>query len=426
MSKNKRKICLITNWYPTKENPYQGVFFKEQAQAMGEFFDFVVVHYNEKKKENIFRYIIRSIRGETICVTKVQEEGNIVEYNAEAYFPKYKKYIDKVGSLVKKYLSRITSKSFKEETISTSQKRTKEAIKRIFSKYFSDNIDVLYCVDAQYESFILQCAAETVKKPYIVSEHAPFPYPGNMIPYSERNAIENADLFIAISYDKIRQVLMQNVQPKKIAYVGNMVDENQFVPGYKSDEVKTFVMVAANSFYKNYSLFVKIFDRLTEITNIPFKVMIVGYNANKGYSKNGDELEEKIGHSKFADCVEMIPEISHDRIQEVYQRSDAFVMTSIQEGMPVSALEAACCGLPIFSTICGGVEDYINDDIGRIYKILDSESFANGLKEYLEGKISFDNQYIRNYIIERYGKKAFVERMVKLFNETIDNFPLKK
>ena len=40
MNKKKKTICLITNWYPTEENPYQGVFFQEQAQALGDVFDF--------------------------------------------------------------------------------------------------------------------------------------------------------------------------------------------------------------------------------------------------------------------------------------------------------------------------------------------------------------------------------------------------
>ena len=34
-------------------------------------------------------------------------------------------------------------------------------------------------------------------------------------------------------------------------------------------------------------------------------------------------------------------------------------------------------------------EDFVDDEIGRIYKIIDSESFAFGLKDYLEEKISF-------------------------------------
>lgn len=419
MENAKRKICLITNWYPTKENPYQGVFFKEQAQALEDYFEFIVVHYNEKKKDSIFRYIIRKARGKNLSVHEMQKEKNTVEYNAVVYFPKYKKYTDKLGLFIKRRFRRVVRKKQNVDELSPALKRRKEAVTKIFHKYFSNEIDVFYCVDAQSESFILQCAAEAVGKPYIISEHAPFPNVGNIIAYSEKKAMEEAALFMAISNDKIRQVLMQNIKPKKIAYVGNMVDENQFMLKKGGNEVKTFIMVAANSFYKNYDLFVEVFERLTEITKVPFKVMVAGYGANKGYSKNADELEKRILDSKFGEYAELIPEVSHDKIPEVYCRADAFVMTSIQEGMPVSALEAGCCGLPIFSTVCGGIEDYVDEKMGRIYGIIDSESFANGLKDYLEGKIIFDSNYIRNYVIENYGKKAFTDRMVKLFNSVM-------
>ena len=289
----------------------------------------------------------------------------------------------------------------------------------MFKTLFPEDFDVLYCVDAQAESYTLQLISEVTNKPYVVSEHAPFPWPGSTLKDVERNAIINANLFLAISYDKIRQVMLQNITLKKIAYVGNLVNEEHFKPSERMNEVKTFIMVAAHSFYKNYPLFIEIFNKLTEITTCPFRVLIVGYGANKGYSKNAEILENKIKDSKFASSVELIPEVSRDRIQEVYGRADAFVMTSVQEGMPVSALEAGCCGLPIFSTMCGGVEDYVDDKTGRIYKIMDSESFANGLKEYLEGTITFEPEYIRKNIIEKYGTEAFVKNMTKEFMDVI-------
>lgn len=419
MGNAKKKICLITNWYPTKENPYQGIFFKEQAQALGDYFDFTVVHYKENRSLPALLYVIRKLQGKTVSVVKSHEEKNTTEYDVKVSFPRYTIYTDKLGVLYDKFVKHTSMEGVSVYVSKAHQKRKKKALTEIFQKHFADKVDVLYCVDAQQESSTLQYVSEALGKPYVVSEHAPFLYPGKGLKDVEKVAIENADLFMAISYDKIRQVLMQNIKLKKIAYVGNMVDENQFVLHAGKNETKTFVMVAANSFYKNYDLFIEIFERLVEITDVPFKVMIVGYGANKGYSKNVEELEARICNSKFGHCAELIREVSHDKIQDVYYRADAFVMTSIQEGMPVSALEAGCCGLPIFSTMCGGVEDYVNDEIGRIYKVIDSESFANGLKEYLEGKIDFDSTYIRKYIVERYGKKAFTERMANCFEEVI-------
>lgn len=421
MDNAKKTIGLITNWYPTKDNPYQGVFFKEQAFALEEYFDFVVIHYKEKRNISILGYVLKKLQKKTITVSSINGERNTEEYDVNVILPKITLYIDKLNSICEKIVKKNRLDGVSVYISKSYQKRKKNILTQVFQKYFSDTIDVLYCVDAQGESNTLQYVSEIIGKPYVISEHAPFLYPGKGLKDIEKNAMEKADLFMAISYDKIRQVLMQNIKLKKIAYVGNMVDENQFMLRAGNNKTKTFVMVAANSFYKNYDLFIKIFERLIEITDVPFKVMIVGYGANKGYSKNVEVLEQRICNSKFGHCAELIPEVNHDKIQEVYYRADAFVMTSIQEGMPVSALEAGCSGLPIFSTMCGGVEDYVTDKIGRIYKIIDSEAFAYGLKEFLEGQIEFDSCYIREYIVKMYGKDAFVKRMKTCFEDVISS-----
>ena len=79
MSKeSKKRICLVTNWYPDKENPYRGSFFKEQAFAMAENFDFVVVHYVEKKKVPLLLYWFFCLTGRDCSVEKINEEKTII------------------------------------------------------------------------------------------------------------------------------------------------------------------------------------------------------------------------------------------------------------------------------------------------------------------------------------------------------------
>lgn len=408
----RKKICLVTKWYPTPDNPSAGLFFKEQAFAVAEYFDFLILHYYEIKKVFPFR---------KYHIEKYNAEKNTEEYNIKVFVPicfyilnvihdlkiKYihKKHIDGIG----KYESPLKLRY----------------VRSIFAKIVKSNpyldFDALYCVDAQKEASILKLISDVTDKPYIVAEHAPFPWPGGTIREHCKQSIEQANLFFAISCDKIRQMLLQNIKLPEIVYMGNLVDENQFLlrADKEKKKEKTFIIVAAHSFFKNYDLFIKVMERLTEITEIPFRVMIVGYASDKGYSKEPDALLHKIRNSKFANRAELIPEVEHDKMGEVYNRADAFVMTSIQEGQPVSAMEAACCGLPIFSTMCGGVEDYVTEDIGRIFKITDSESFAYGLKDYLEGKITFCAEHIRERTIELFGREAFVKRFVDSFERVI-------
>ena len=327
------------------------------------------------------------------------------------------------------YISKHQAKYLRKSSIDgigkyVSEKR-KKIVRKKLKKLFDcvqEDVDVFYCVDGQLEAYNLQCLSEIYGKPYVVGEHAPVPWPGVLISDINKYAIEKANMFLAISNDKIRQVLLQNIKLPKTIYIGNLIDETKmlYIPKVEK-HTKTFIIVAAHSFYKNHDMFIQVMNRLTEICEIKFKVMIVGYGANKGYSKNIDLFEEQIRNSKFNDRVVMIPEVAHENISEIYNMADAFVMTSIQEGQPVSAMEAACCGLPIFSTRCGGVEDYVNKNMGRIYDVNDVEGMADGLKGFLQEDIKFDSEYIRNHVIEKFGTKAFKKKFNNVFKCVISD-----
>lgn len=387
----KKVICLFTNWYPTKENPFQGVFFREQALALKDHFDFLVVHY------------ARCISRFNYQVILCRKEDNITEYQIHISPP----------SLINSIKSKLFPSAFNCESDFMAK------LLKAFNKGITIPFDVLYCVDCQLEAGYLKMIADAYNKPYVISEHAPVPWPGTVVNSLNKEGIEGANLLLAISYDKLRQIMMQDIKLPPFIYVGNMVDENQFTYKPSGNEVKTFIMVGAHVFYKNYGLLINIMNKLIHLTETPFKLMIVGYSANKGYSRDVEILEKAIEESEFSQYVEMIPSVEHNKMNEVYNRADAFIMTSIQEGMPVSAIEAGCCGLPIFSTRCGGVEDYVTDQIGRIYGILDADAFAQGLCDFLEGKIHFDSEYIRNTIVSKFGKDAFIKTMVNAFNSVI-------
>ena len=411
--KKKKNICLVTNWYPTRDNPYNGLFFKEQAFVLADYYNFVVVHYKEIISKRPF------IKNKIKLVNK---EKNTIEYDIVVRLP--------LTCIIGDFLSVVSHKLHPELNIDGVgryfSKRRKEfsrkTIVKCFKKNIKQRIDCFYCVDAQTEAFHLQCLSDYYNKPYIVSEHAPVPWPGAVLSDVNKIAIEKANLFMAISNDKIRQLMLLNIKLPKTVYIGNLIEENKFQLKQNRDKsVKTFLIVASHSYYKNYDLFIKVMNRLTEITEIPFKVLIVGYGANKGYSKNVDEFERKIAFSKFFEYVELIPEVPHDSINEIYAKADAFVLTSIQEGQPVSAIEAACCGLPIFSTRCGGVEDYVDDDIGRIYAVSDYEGMAEGLKDYLEGVLCFDTKVIREKVVGIFGTAAFIRNARNAFDGVMNN-----
>ncbi len=370
MPSSRKSILVTTSWYPTKENPFAGSFFKEQCALLSREYDVTVLKLNPATTL-VLKYLPKRITGKDIFLVNTGDQENFHEYESVVSRPLWYALINNAYSrftIKKKGIAGLGSIDTKSD-----KKFWKKHIDRLADR-LGKKFDLVYGISAQGTAQYAKLFADHYGVPYILSEHSPFPIPGTSMSDTFKEALEGASAFLAISNDKVRQILMQNVHLKKIEYIGNLIDTEKFRCEPSAHDGKTFLIVASHSFYKNYDLFIETMNRLTEIADKPFKVIIAGYGANKGYSQGVDEFVKKIENSKFTDRAEMIPSVAREDIAELYNRADAFVMTSIQEGQPVAPLEAACCGLPIFSTRCGGVEDYVDDSVGRIVGILDSEA----------------------------------------------------
>lgn len=410
---------MLPSWYPTKENPFQGCFFREQALALTENFNFVVAKYTTKAEIAFIYFIKKFFLLEKPKITFIQDDNGMKEYSIFSRKPHFI-----LWDLLKDRLDIVLFHKVLPDGIglienSTTKKHRNYVVNYIKKHNLLPDFDCVYSLTSQDISPLGKVFSDIYNVPHVTAEHAPFPWPGKVITDSAAEAIEKADAFLAISNDKIRQVLLQNINVDPI-WVGNLCDETKFVYKNEKHDIKTFLIVAANSFYKNLPLFIKSMEELKRISSVEFKIIIAGYNANKGYSKNAESLENAVKKSIINENTTMIQAVSRDEMSDLYNACDAFIMTSIQEGLPVSALEASMSGLPIISTRCGGVEDYVDDSMGRIFSITDYKGISKACNQFLNGEIKFDNKAIREKAISLFGKDAFVERISKVFFDVID------
>lgn len=405
-----KKILVVALGYPTKENPYEASFFKEQVDYLSTEYDCTVIVVREQSK-GLFL-------DKRITYTELEYTKGIKQYYPVIPVSKMRRITEVIGSIVRKKRSSETAVGIYRSKGYRNYR--KESIKEIIEELKLD-YDLVYCITAQGAAYYALQFAELEGKPFVVSEHRPFPHPGWATIDIEKEALEKADCFFAIGKDKIRQIMLQDIKLQRITYTGNLVDETIFNMRPVSHEKVTFLIVAANSYFKNFDMFIETMNKLTERTDNDFCVIVAGYGANKGYIDDTEQFERKLKNTKFADKLEMIREVPRSELPELYNRADAFIMTSIQEGQPMVALEAACCGLPIFSTRCGGVEDYVTDEIGRIVDITDSDMLASHLLEFINGDISFNKETIRDTVVSRFGREAFMSLVRNEFDALIEN-----
>jgi glycosyltransferase involved in cell wall biosynthesis len=128
-------------------------------------------------------------------------------------------------------------------------------------------------------------------------------------------------------------------------------------------------------------------------------------------------VEKFLENYKFINIEIIIkPLLTREELSVEFSNANMFLFSSISEGMPVSMIEALACGLPVLTTNCGGVDDLVNMKNGRIFPVKDYNSMAQYMLDFLNKKITFNNKWISNEIISRFGAEAFKARLLDVYD----------
>jgi glycosyltransferase involved in cell wall biosynthesis len=86
-------------------------------------------------------------------------------------------------------------------------------------------------------------------------------------------------------------------------------------------------------------------------------------------------LDEVVGFCGAAEQADVIA---------MWQRASVGVLTSEREGMPVSLMEAASCGVPVVATAVGGVPELVEHSVtGLLAPCRDVSALADALQQLL-------------------------------------------
>jgi len=107
-----------------------------------------------------------------------------------------------------------------------------------------------------------------------------------------------------------------------------------------------------------------------------------------------------------------------------YPAMDLVCLTSINEGTPVSLIEAQASGIPVLSTNVGGVKDVVNsNETGIILNEHSAEELSNHLIElHLNSELRIKmSQNARNFVKERYTYHRLIADVDGLYKTLLSN-----
>ena len=394
--KIKKPVILhLASWYPLKEDPVKGIFIQRHIELLSG--DSSTKHIVVKKSVHEFSVLrhLLSLLG---------------------FF-----YKEKVGLL---NIIKLPQNSFLYRFFFWRFKPTIEKLQliRLLKKYRPDliHLHVVYGFGIEVDY-----AKKRFGIPFIISEHmGPFPF----------DWIQDKQTFVINPMQEATAVIsVSNAQAKQIydftgvtsTVIPNVVNEKEFYYAEKSkakdaDVTLQIVFVGIDREKKGLDyLLLALPVFLQSYPNC--KLHLVGYAKPERMSIIKKQIEKTgIGHA-----VQFHAQLAAPDLCKLHHECDFYVCSSEWESFGLSVLEALFAGLPVLSTNCGGVPDFINSENGiLITNDQKKETLINGLIQMTNQLSSFNREKIASEVRKKFSNSSIKDKYYSIYKKILQTSAL--
>jgi len=142
-------------------------------------------------------------------------------------------------------------------------------------------------------------------------------------------------------------------------------------------------------------------------------LLIVGKDFDDSYAL---EIREFVRDSIFQNNIHILG--SQTKISQILDASDIGVLSSLNEGLPVSLLEYGLAGLPVVATAVGEIPIVLNNGkLGVLVPAAQPEILARAIIEIIENPAVADEFAVRfkKFVQEKYSKDACLLKLENIY-----------
>jgi len=389
----KRKVVLhLVTWYPSTDNSIDGIFTRRHIELLlnDNQYKHIVIQKSNRKFSVIdhLKSLLGSFTKRKVGAMEViQLPVESVLY--DRFFWRYKQAVERkqLDKLVKKYKPLLCHLhvvyGFAEEAM-----------------YMKKRWDI----------------------PFIVTEHmAPFPFEwlkNNKQLVTE--PMQAAAAVTAVGEAQAKQI--ETHTGVKPVIVHNMVSATEFfyqahAPVDPSAKLE-IVFVGIYDRRKGVDYLLQVFPRFLQ--QYPNTILHLVGEADEERMKliSGYVEEGKIGSN-----VKFHGRLAASELCELFHGCDFYVCSSEWESFGVSVLEALFTGLPVLSTDCGGVQEFMRPDNGLlICNDRTQSTLLNGLLQMTATLHSFDREFISTTTTDKFSGKRIREDFYAIYNQVEEKY----
>ena len=240
-----------------------------------------------------------------------------------------------------------------------------------------------------------------------------------------REKIEAATFICAIS-NYGRDQLMKNCNPdqwEKLETVPLGIDPDVFMPSSKSSfERNSFDVISVGrlSPEKGQCILIDAIAKLVK-EGRGVRLRLVGEGPDRS------ALERHIAACGLSDIMHLEGALNQDQLKALYRESDAFVLASLAEGVPVVLMEAMAMETPCVATRIAGIPELIQDGLdGLLVEPSDVGQLATAIARLMDDpdlrrRIARAG---RDKVVQQYNLSKNTELLAKVFERRLASLPL--
>ena len=197
---------------------------------------------------------------------------------------------------------------------------------------------------------------------------------------------------------------LERFNPKKIQTIANIVSIPSLQQSVKSDRFE-FLFLGYISESKGIWLLLDVLESLKDM--LEGKIIF-----NIGGNGEVEKLHELVKQKKLAGIVNYIGWVSDEKKNQYLNQSDAYILPSYNEGLPISILEAMTYKLPIISTNVGGIPGVLKDKVnGLLIEPGSKKELKNALEFVINNTAEFKRfgvsslQFVKPHLPENVKKE---------------------
>lgn len=385
-------VLMISRGFPTKKYPQWGCFEKDQAEALAKIGHNVVVVSVDSR----FLFSWRKLG-----ITHISENG--VNYYNSFWIPGVitnlfgLKFNKQIKDLQIDRIYKIVEKEHGKPDI-------------IFGQFF-------------FNTFIGVELKKRYHIPLIGIEHAAR-FNADILDkttsFQASFAYMHADKIITVCSplrDRIKYFFN-----KDSVVVHNIVDGSFFSDvltfGPNVNKIK-FVTTGSLIYRKGFDLLPRAFAKL----NLPeekWEMNIIGGGEER------ENLQKQINDLGLQNNIHLLGQKTKTEIVDILRDSNAFILPSRNENFSVAVLEALACGLPVISSICGGIRECIFDFNGLLFPVNDVDALADAIKYMFENYQSYDRAKIAEDCKNRFSPEVIARQLTDIFEKVVEEHKQKQ